>query len=438
LELDALKYSIPELSIMAPKQSTLMRLTPSSISVMDNEVIEENNVNSLNDITSLAPNFFMPDYGSKLTSPVYIRGIGSRINSPSVGLNVDFVPFFEKAAFDFDMFDIERIEILRGPQGTLYGRNTMGGLINVYTKSPINHEGTEFVFNTGNYDFYNANINHYNKISDDFGYSVNVNYITRGGYFKNEYTNESVDDAESIGGRARIVYKLNEKNTIENITNVEISEEGGYPYAIFNTETQSASNINYNEYSFYNRDMISNAFVYKYSGDRYQLHATSAYQYIDDLQGIDQDLSPESIYYVNQSQAQDMFSQEVIVKSNYKENYNWLCGGYAFYQGFNRNVDVNVYQSDVLVNKGYDHKIYGGAVFHESTMSNFFFDGLSFTFGIRADIERDQLDYTESNLVAGNLYPKADTSYNALNSFQVLPKMAFTYEFNQFSNSYFR
>ena len=74
----------------------------------------------------------MPDYGSKLTSPVYIRGIGSRINSPSVGLYVDNVPFFEKAAFDFDFFDIERIEILRGLLGTLYGRNSMGGLINIF------------------------------------------------------------------------------------------------------------------------------------------------------------------------------------------------------------------------------------------------------------------------------------------------------------------
>ena len=143
------KYEIPELMIMAPKQSTQIRLMPSSISVMESETIRDNSITSLNDVTAFAPNFFMPDYGSKLTSPVYIRGIGSRINSPSVGLNVDHVPYFEKAAFDFDMFDIERIEVLRGPQGTLYGRNTMGGLINIYTKSPSVYQGTEFLLNTG-------------------------------------------------------------------------------------------------------------------------------------------------------------------------------------------------------------------------------------------------------------------------------------------------
>ena len=67
----------------------------------------------------------MPDYGSKLTSPVYIRGIGSKINAPSVGLYVDGIPYFEKSAFDFNFTEIDRMEILRGPQGTLYGRNTM-------------------------------------------------------------------------------------------------------------------------------------------------------------------------------------------------------------------------------------------------------------------------------------------------------------------------
>lgn len=429
-------YSIPELEIMTPKQATQVRLMPSSISVMESKLLEDNNVTSLNDISAMAPNFFMPDYGSKLTSPVYIRGIGSRINSPSVGLNVDHVPFFEKAAFDFDMFDVERIEVLRGPQGTLYGRNTMGGLVNVYTKSPTKYQGTQFLVNTGNYDFYNGNINHYNKLSDNFGYSINLNYISEGGYFRNEFNNEQVDPSESIGSRVRLVWDLNEKNTLENITNFERSEEGGYPYALYDDETNTRSAINYNEFSFYDRDMLSNAFVYKYKGERYELHATSAYQYLSDRQGIDQDLSAQSIYYVNQDQSQDMFSQEVVVKSNYKENYNWLCGGYAFYQGFNREVNVDVYGPGMLVTKNYDHRIFGGAVFHESTMSDFFIDNLAFTFGIRADIERDQLDYVESNVMGGQFNQISDTVFPGLNSFQVLPKIAFKYEFNDYSNAY--
>ena len=58
-----------------------------------------------------------------------------------MGLNVDNVPYMNKDAYDFDLADIERIEVLRGPQSTLYGRNTMGGVINIYTLSPLTYEG---------------------------------------------------------------------------------------------------------------------------------------------------------------------------------------------------------------------------------------------------------------------------------------------------------
>ena len=102
-------------------------------SVMTGTQINNRNISGIKEISALIPNLYMPDYGSKLTSPVYIRGIGSKINSPSVGLYVDGAPYFDKAAFDFAFSEIDRIDVLSGPQGTCYGRNTMGGLLHVYT-----------------------------------------------------------------------------------------------------------------------------------------------------------------------------------------------------------------------------------------------------------------------------------------------------------------
>ena len=133
---------LEEIVIKASKDNVTYKSIPASVSVISSLSVAENQIQSLSDISAMAPNFFMPDYGSKLTSPVYIRGIGSRINSPSVGLYVDYVPYFEKAAFDFDFFDVKRIEVLRGPQGTLFGRNTMGGIVNIVTASPMDYKGT--------------------------------------------------------------------------------------------------------------------------------------------------------------------------------------------------------------------------------------------------------------------------------------------------------
>src|SRR6056297_1507992 len=111
------QLEISEAYISASKDNLTLKEMPASISFLTEKRLVQNQVLALPDISVTIPNFFMPDYGSKLTSPVYIRGIGSRINAPSVGLYVDHVPYFEKAAFAFDFYDVERIEVLKGPQG---------------------------------------------------------------------------------------------------------------------------------------------------------------------------------------------------------------------------------------------------------------------------------------------------------------------------------
>jgi outer membrane receptor protein involved in Fe transport len=121
------EVSLDEVVVNASRDNSKLKQLPVSVSTINASSIKLNEIDNLNQASGIIPNFFMPEYGSKLTSPVYIRGIGSRINNPSVGMYVDQVPYFEKASFNFDFFDIERIEVLRGPQGTLFGRNSMGG-----------------------------------------------------------------------------------------------------------------------------------------------------------------------------------------------------------------------------------------------------------------------------------------------------------------------
>ena len=140
-EVDTLKIVDVEevLIIAAPKENRKLRELPNAVTLLSQQDMQAAQVNSIKNLTALVPNIFIPDYGSRLTSAVYIRGIGSRINTPSVGLYVDNIPYIDKSAFDFNYSDIERIDVLRGPQGTLYGRNAMGGLIKVHTKSPFSY-----------------------------------------------------------------------------------------------------------------------------------------------------------------------------------------------------------------------------------------------------------------------------------------------------------
>ena len=112
-------YYLQEIQIVSnPKSESKLLEFPASITVFNTRNIEDCRIISLKDLSTLSPNFYVPDYGSKLISSVYIRGIGSRINSPVIGLYVDNVPYLDKSAFDFDFMDIEKVEVLKGPQGT--------------------------------------------------------------------------------------------------------------------------------------------------------------------------------------------------------------------------------------------------------------------------------------------------------------------------------
>ena len=96
-------YNMEEVVVYSVKDKETTKNIPASVTGITAAEIERREVTSIKDLTSRIPNFFMPDYGSKLTSPVYVRGIGSRTGAPSVGMYVDNAPFFEKSAFDFEL-----------------------------------------------------------------------------------------------------------------------------------------------------------------------------------------------------------------------------------------------------------------------------------------------------------------------------------------------
>lgn len=421
-----------EVVIKASKDNVTLKTIPASVSVISSKLIDDNEIKTLNEITSTVPNFYMSDYGSKLTSPVYIRGIGSKINSPAVGLYVDYVPYFEKAAFDFDFFDVKRIEVLRGPQGTLFGRNTMGGIVNIVTTSPVDYQGNHLSITGGNYGTRSINAGHYGK-SGKLAWSLAGNALHNDGFYTNEYTGKKVDKLNSYGLRNRLIYELSDRFTIENIAGVELSKQGGYPYAVFVDSLNSAKPINYNQYSSYDRNLFSDALIARYNGSGFELMSTTSYQFLDDDQRIDQDFTADSLFFVDQTQNQHMFSQELVARSKGDGMYKWLFGGYGFLQQFNNDVDVNAWASKLNYLKTYDHTIKGAAFFHQSSVTPL--KNFTLTAGIRIDMERDAMDYYYDMTQKGKYSVLADTLYPALKSLQVIPKFAVNYQLG--TNSFY-
>ena len=122
-------YNLNAVTVISnPKwESKLLEFPGADHLPLDAEDLDQKSIRSVKDISTLVPNLFIPDYGSKLISSAYIRGIGFAHQFAGRGaLRSTTFPYLDKSAFDFDFTDIAHIEVLKGPQGTLYGRNTMG------------------------------------------------------------------------------------------------------------------------------------------------------------------------------------------------------------------------------------------------------------------------------------------------------------------------
>ena len=432
--------SIDEVEIIGVKHITSLNDQPVSVSALTSREIVNREIHSVKELTSRIPNFFMPDYGSKLTSPIYVRGIGSRINSPAVALYVDNIPYFEKSAFDFELIDVSRIEVLRGPQGTLYGRNTMGGVINIFTNKPHSNRETRIRFTGGNYHSYRTNISHNQPITEGLSANISGSFNTLDGFYYNQFTNAKVDQTESYAGRFKLNHTINSSITAEYSVGFDRSMQGGYPYSIYNDTDQEASPISYDSYSYYNRDMVSANALLKIDADKFDLTSISSYQLIDDLQEIDQDFTSSSLFVVDQDQLQHMFSQEIILKSKDQENkVDWLIGAFGFIQNFDKLVNVNYGEDGILafglpgsttMSKQYDHRIMGAAIFQQTTINNLFIDHLNLSLGVRVDAEKATLDYIYDRTIIDNT-TRVEDFVNHLNFINILPKGTLNYEFSK-------
>lgn len=433
------ELKLKEVEITAMRESGKISRLPVTAGVIDSHTITNNQIQSMTGLGSFVPNVMIPDYGSRLTSPVYIRGIGSRINAPSVGLYVDNIPYFEKSVFDFDLINIDRIEVLRGPQGTLYGRNTMGGLINVFSVSPFRPQQTSIAITGGNHAYLNGTITHNQLLSTSTGLAVSAGVNRHDGFFRNEFSGDNADAHFSTGSRLRLGHQFSSALHIELISHAEYLDQGGYPYAIHDLASDQTQPVNYNQPSYYQRKMFSNGLLFGYETQKAILQSVSSHQYFSDRQSIDQDFTPYELVFAVQQQAQHMLSQEITVRNRKKGHYQWVTGAFAFAQYLDNDLQIDFGNDAVAMGLVPEilsrfqlskNHIWGAAIFHQSSISDFLLPGLTLTGGIRLDYEQAGLDY--SAYMEADFDTPPPEAFNSKRSYyELLPRVAILYALTQ-------
>ncbi len=443
------EYELNNIDVIAKKeQKNIFELPMRSIR-LKSATIEQQEIHNLRALSAMVPNLFMPDYGSKLTAPIYIRGIGSRINSPSVGLYVDGVPYFEKAAFDFELFDIAGIDILSGSQATLYGRNTMGGIIHVHSNLPKNKRTTNIKLSLANYENYSLGLQHHQPLGEKIQMSISGLWKQGHNKVKNIYDNKYVDRQANGVGRLKFVYQPNKQLRFIFNSQYDNSSQKGYPYALYNDVTNTIQEVNYNDESYYDRQMLSNSLVTTYTFKSLLLESVTAHQYISDIQAIDQDLTPRNMFLGKQVQNINILSQEVYLKSKPKKNakYEWITGVFGFYQNVDKNVDVHFKEEAAVIMPNIPGPMYyqesfknyniAWAISHQSTFNDVLIENLSIDLGLRFDREYSNLDFAKDSYLTSSAQKMKPLSFDSKLSFsQWIPKLGLNYQLLTNTNTY--
>ena len=427
---------LSEVTVVEFKKSK-ENLATNSVSVVDSGFINRHELQSITELTAVVPNFYMPEYGSKQNTPVYIRGVGAKTKGSAVGFYVDGIPHFENSSFDVDMSNIASVMVFRGPQGTLYGRNAIGGIINVTTVSPLTYQGTQFKLGYGSHNDALFQFSHYNKLGSKVGYSVAGGYHYNDGFHRNMFTNKYADQLKDAYGRVALVWLLDNKWFLRVNSMLDYSNQGGYPYGKYNRLTGETEPVNYNRYSSYRRLLSTSGLNIRYAGENVSFSSQTAFQYIRDRQGIDQDFTSNDTYFVKNRLKQTMLSQEFILKSNNSSRYQWLWGAFAMTQHINNTVETQYITKDNAFPTHYRIPVNALAIYHQSTIK--LFSGFSFIAGLRWDYENSTLKYLRETyqLSTDGARTEVKNVNSSLHFNQITPKFALQYQDERNNNSYY-
>lgn len=447
--------NLHEVSITAVKTITDKEKGAGATTEISRPLIERLNMVSSKNISSVVPNMYIPDYGSRVTSSIYVRGIGARIDQPVVGLNIDNIPVMNKDNYDFDILDIEQVEVMRGPQSTLYGRNTMGGVINIRTLSPLSFQGARILAEYGNANSIKAGVAHYARISDKFGIGGNIYGYHTDGFFTNMNDGEKCDKENNLRASLKLGWKPNERLTLENVASFSLVRQGGYAY-----ESADTREINYNDTCFYRRNSVMDGLTIGWKNDNITVTGVTSYQYIDDNMTLDQDFLPLSYFTMSQIRKEHAITEDIVVKGNGDKTINWLAGAFGFYKhadinapvtfkdygienlivgnwnGINTNYPMKWDSDEFILGSRFTIPNYGLAAYGEvsAEWNNFTVIG-----GLRLDYEQSRLHYRSDCSTSYTIYHNNEvykkepieihSSGDLKRSFlQLLPKISVVYE----------
>ncbi|WP_350594113.1 MULTISPECIES: TonB-dependent receptor [Pseudoalteromonas] len=360
-----------KIEVTARKRTESLFESPTAITSIGANLIDKANMSNLEDIGKYVPNLNITRYGvgNSAHASVFIRGIGLQdhviTTDPGVGVYLDGVYLGRQMGSNLSLPNVERVEVLRGPQGTLYGRNTLGGAVNVITKQP----GDEGILTTtakvGSRGRVAGDIYFNNALTDDLSMSASASYKQRDGVgtaVNLANPEKEIGEEQEFSGRVAFKYQATSDLAFTFSIDGVDNESGQSPYTIELTAPLDPNDQNNGDFPLLTPDLIpanpddlgttvAGIESTSYSGwgtsfaadwainDTYTSKFISSYRTSEYEGGLDDDASALNLSEFPEQGGADQYSFEVQLNATF-DNMDFVSGLYFFNEdGFTRSED---------------------------------------------------------------------------------------------------
>jgi len=422
---DTEPMTLQEVRVTATKREGTVKEFPGNLSVIEEGFMEEHEVDNLQDLARFTPNVYIKDTSSGAS--VVSRGISTidtGLFSP-MGLYVDDVSYSLGYMVNQDLFDVERVEVLRGPQGTLYGRNSESGVINIVLKQPDNERRSKTKFEIGNYASARAGVSTSGPIVEDsLFYGLAFQGYTTDGFYKN--VDSGADDVggdQTINGRGTLRWtptkdwdvSVNLDGAKRDLGISKLRYDDGpnktARYEVSSGESDKA----------YETELGQSARV-KYALQGMEFTSITSHRDFDREHHLDSDRTSTNLRVSELDLNMNSWSQEFRLASDNESSLSWLAGVYGRYEGIDVDFALDHVNPAMASSRDGDSDDVGVAGFGQATYE--IISGLRLTAGLRVETYK-----TEGNETY--VSNSGTTSYDdTVEETEVLPMGSLAYDFN--------
>jgi iron complex outermembrane receptor protein len=349
------------------------------------------------------PNLHFTEFSARRLSFPFVRGIGSGLGEPAVATYIDGVPQLSVGSTNLPLMGLDRVEFLRGPQGTLYGRNAMGGVINMVGRQPGEQAQETAGALFGNHALQEYTYSYAGPVGENVGFVFDWMISRRDGYTTNDFTGNKVDDRDAFSGRMQLSFDTSDSSSVRVGLTGQSAKDGGFGLGELGSLRANPHRINQDFEGETTRDSFQPSVVYEWGEGGRSFTSISAFTTWDVTETSDFDFNVIDGVQRTSKENQDVFYQELRLTEegdfdvDKGEGMRWLVGFSAFMSDSERSA-VNQFGADApLIDAapgvdtstgGFDDL--GLSFFGQASMSPA--AGWELTGGLRYDRESKELD----------------------------------------------